>query len=120
MVDGIDIVPISPIYIKENSEYNFYMIGCGYDNTTIILNEKNELCTAVGGGWRYDPEEKVIATGTNVPKVRHHMLPDDDADYFLETVWFPNPLVEKSPIHAKVTHNASFMDETVELEYVPA
>lgn len=119
-VPHIDILPISPIYIKEaTSEVGGYYLGCGYDNTTITLNEKNELQTAVGGGWRKDPEEKVIATGTNVEKKRHHMLPDDDADYFLETVWFPNQLQEKSPITATVTHDASFMDETVELKYIP-
>ena len=117
-VDGIDLTPISPIYIKENSEAGTYMMGCGYDNTTITLNENNELQTAVGGGWRYDPEEKIIATGTNVPKKRHHMLPDDDADYYLETVWFPNPLHEGKEVQAKVTHDAAFMDETVTLKYV--
>lgn len=118
-VDGIEITPIAPVYIKDDtSESGNYFLGCGYDNVTITLNEKNELQTAVGGGWRCDPEEKIIATGTNVPKHRHHMLPDDDADYFLETVWFPNPLQEKPVITATVTHDASFMDDTVELTYI--
>ena len=86
-VDGIEITPIAPIYIKDDtSESGNYFLGCGYDNVTITLNEKNELQTAIGGGWRCDPEERIIATGTNAPKHRHHMLPDDDADYFLETV----------------------------------
>ena len=117
-VNGFELTPVAPIYIIDNSESNRqYLLGCGYDNTTIVLNENNELCTEVGGGWKKNPDSKIIATGTNVSKKRHHMLPDDDADYILDTIYFPNYLRDGKTIQVNITHDAAFMDESQTLTY---
>lgn len=51
-VDGIEITPVAPAYIIDNSEEGGrrFLLGVGYDNASITLNDKNELQTAVGGG----------------------------------------------------------------------
>ena len=45
------------------------------------------------------------------------MLPDDDADYYLTTVYFPSYLQDGNTIEASVTHDAAFMDDSVTLTW---
>lgn len=121
MVPNIELVTVPPVYIIANSEAGSegapYIMGVGYDNETIVLNEENELTTAIGGGWVPADPGRLIATGTNVRKNRHHALPDDDADYFLDTVFFPSKFEVGDKIEVSVTHNRPFMADTCELKW---
>ena len=119
-VPNIELITVPPVYIIANSEGSEgapYIMGVGYDNETIVLNKENELTTAIGGGWVQADPGRLIATGTNVKKNRHHALPDDDADYFLDTIYFPSRLEVGDKIEVSVTHNRQFMSETCELKW---